>query len=400
MFENDTKIKNLFINVFKNINKNNINLTQQDYKDFHIIQQLLINPNNTNEMFNLLNKYFKSKYSQSQIDNIYTNLGIITDTNNPDFSHQSLSNNYISLNRNFELLPQNNLSYDNNSIYNTISSDILSILNTSHNNQPTISNSSQPTIYHSSQPTISNTVQPTISNSIQPTISNTVQPALIQTNQNYMLQHNQPNIYQNIPSYNNSSLIIAPEMQQITPLMQTQMVYGYMPVMIPLTNNQQQPQTNNIMPENKINMFNDKLEDKLNKLESELINLRTMKEVGCETEVNKVKTELSKEIEGLKKDSEMYIDLLFDYLSKNEIISITEIDSLKKKLNNNEIDKKFLMNYLEDKKKYSKQVSINKNIDFDNIFNNKWYVPQSPGFDNSLMKPAQYDNMKSTFSRF
>jgi hypothetical protein len=98
-------------------------------------------------------------------------------------------------------------------------------------------------------------------------------------------------------------------------------------------------------------------------------------EIECNKQLKIMKKDLSNSI--LK-----YIDLLCDELLQNEIISINEIQNIKYKIKNNQIDNNTIINYLENKKTLHKQISISGGDkftqvppNFDNILSGKWQVP-------------------------
>ena len=98
-------------------------------------------------------------------------------------------------------------------------------------------------------------------------------------------------------------------------------------------------------------------------------------EIECNKRLKIMKKDLSNSI--LK-----YIDLLCDELLQNEIISINEIQNIKYKIKNNQIDNNTIINYLENKKTLHKQISISGGDkfskvtpNFGNILSGKWQVP-------------------------
>ena len=98
-------------------------------------------------------------------------------------------------------------------------------------------------------------------------------------------------------------------------------------------------------------------------------------EIECNKQLKIIKKDLSNSI--LK-----YIDLLCDELLQHEIISVNEIQNIKYKIKNNQIDNNTIINYLENKKTLHKQISISGGDkftqvppNFDNILSGKWQVP-------------------------
>ena len=118
--------------------------------------------------------------------------------------------------------------------------------------------------------------------------------------------------------------------------------------------------------------------------------------------------ECNKRIDVIKKDLSMsiakYIDLLCDELFNHEIISINEIKNIKYKIKNNEVDNNTIINYLENKKKLSRNITISKqDKSFDNLISGKWQVPMPRPpvcLPSDNTKINHYDLNISNFSSF
>ena len=113
--------------------------------------------------------------------------------------------------------------------------------------------------------------------------------------------------------------------------------------------------------------------DKLNSIQLELDNYKANNDIGCVIKVN----ELTNKINNLQIESNNsinnYINLLSDLLIKNQIITQYEVDNIKLKIQSGIVDLNTAINYLEDKKKFAKTLTMNYN--FDEIYLNKWNVP-------------------------
>ncbi len=118
--------------------------------------------------------------------------------------------------------------------------------------------------------------------------------------------------------------------------------------------------------------------------------------------------ECNKRIDIIKKDLSYsiakYIDLLCEELLNNEIISLNEIQNIKYKIKNNQVDINTIINYLENKKMLNRQISISgNNKSFDNILSGKWQVPMPRPpvcLPSEITKVNQYDTNTTNFSSF
>jgi hypothetical protein len=151
--------------------------------------------------------------------------------------------------------------------------------------------------------------------------------------------------------------------------------------------------------------YDEKLNDKLASLEEEISNIKLKSDIDCETKINDIKSNLNNQIIDIKnksKDSiDNYIKLLTDILLKNQVITQIEVDNINRNLNSNLIDINTVINYLENKKKLAKNLTINYN--FDNIYLNKWNVPLPRPpicISDDPVKIKQIDQYSSNFSPF
>jgi hypothetical protein len=124
--------------------------------------------------------------------------------------------------------------------------------------------------------------------------------------------------------------------------------------------------------------------------------------------------ECNKRIDIIKKDLSLsiakYIDLLCEELLNSEIISLNEIQNIKTKIKNNQVDINTIISYLENKKILNRQISISGGDkhakvtqSFDNILSGKWQVPMPRPpvcLPSEITKINQYDSYTSNFSLF
>ena len=163
--------------------------------------------------------------------------------------------------------------------------------------------------------------------------------------------------------------------------------------------------------------INKDLNIKISNLENKIkvINDMNKNDLGCEVKINAIKIDLDNKINeitnNVKTTTDNYIQLLFNTLLKNQLISRNEIDNIKLKLIKTEVDTNTIISYLEDKIKLSKTIFtpisntfLNKSdtkYDFDDIFNKKWNVPlpRPPVcISDDPIKVKQNDNFTNNFS--
>ena len=148
---------------------------------------------------------------------------------------------------------------------------------------------------------------------------------------------------------------------------------------------------------------NQDLNNKLINLENEIANIKTRRDTDCETKIINIKSDLNNKIINIKnkaKESiENYIKLLTDILVKNQVLTQNEVNNMNKKLLSGMIDFNTIINFLENKKKLAKNLTINYN--FDNIYLHKWNtpLPRPPVcISDNVIKIKQYDEHSSYFS--
>ena len=176
----------------------------------------------------------------------------------------------------------------------------------------------------------------------------------------------------------------------------------------PQNNNYNGPQNKNFdiyLPPKNYYLNDENLNNKLANLENQIATIKSKSDIECETKINTIKTELTNQITDLKnksKDSiDNYLKLLTDILLKNQIITQNEVDNIKRNLNSNLIDINTVVNYLENKKKLAKNLTINYN--FDEIYLNKWNapLPRPPiCISDDPIKIKQIDEYSTKFAPF
>jgi len=337
LLENDKKIKNLFNIIFGTINLNN-----------NKIKMLLSTDEiRTNDMLDEIHKVLNNQYKPNEVNNIYINHGIITNRNNPNFSILSCKN---SLSRSLEQASffnnsnvQNNVQDNLSIIHNNITTGYLSNYDTGY-----LSNydTSYESIPKSIPDTVSNTVYESIPESIPESVPETkVLP--INTNQkqinnnfNDLLVNNKP-IIENFNDTNTYDLM------------------------------------NNQEVANQYYLNKEDLNNKLASLENQIADIKSKSDIECESKINNVKSDLNNQITNIKNKSkesiDNYIKLLTDILLKNQVITQNEVTNMNKNLSSGMIDFNTVINYLENKKKLAKNLTINYN--FDNIYLHKWNTP-------------------------
>jgi hypothetical protein len=122
MTTNQTKVYQLFKEIFGQINFSNIDVTLQANSNFKTIQYLLTTQTpDITAMLNVITIYLNNSYNASQIANIYFNLGIITDVTNPNFISNSQNSNSVP-NNSFNYLSR---SLENANYFSSIEPSIL-----------------------------------------------------------------------------------------------------------------------------------------------------------------------------------------------------------------------------------------------------------------------------------
>ena len=159
-------------------------------------------------------------------------------------------------------------------------------------------------------------------------------------------------------------------------------------------------------PIQQYNNENIDLNNKIKDLENKLKNVSNS-DFGCELKIEKTKKELNDQIKNIKeetnKTNNSYLNLLFDYLFKNQVITQNEIDNIKKKLANNDIDLLTIISYLENKKATAKIIVNNGQLNFNDVLTNKWQVPlpRPPVCISDVpIKLTNNDNNSNNFASF
>jgi hypothetical protein len=241
-----------------------------------------------------------------------------------------------------------------------------------------------------------------------------------------MMQQYQPMMQQN------------PQMMQQNPQMMQQnpqMMQQYPQIMqynssqpsnsIEYNENEEKTENNNYLLKEKINSLqimnleniNKELKEKVNDLQNkiDIINKMDRVDTGCDVKIKKIKNDLTNKINditnSIKSTTDNYIQLLFNTLLKNQIITQNEIKNIKLRLTKKEIDSQTIISYLEDKIKLSKTIfspisdsvfnQTNSNNNYGDIFNKKWNVPlpRPPVcISDDPIKVKQNDNFFNNFS--
>ena len=521
LLENDTKIRDLFFDIFSNIKFDNVDISLPEYSQLDIIKKLLGSSNiQTTEMLSVMTTFFNTQYSPGQIANIYKSLGIITDKTSPNFSVQNSRNNlsrsleaasyYSSQNTvgqspNTTNKPLYKSSFIDNNIGNSTTNDPTTILNTALKLSPYPSqnkNDNAKKMIKVIKTNIANNIIPSVEElkivqqqlqqlqqrqqqrqshqqqqlqqlqqqlqqlqppqiSPYPTQQQLQQPSPYPIQQQtspypiQQLQLQQPSPY---PIQQQTSLYHMPQMMQPYPIMQQYPMVQQFPVMqqYPIVQQYSQSESRQLSENYQIQKLKNDLEtlhnsqksilslenkncssnqylnsiqitnlEKINKdlnikisnLENKIkvINDMNKNDLGCEVKINAIKIDLDNKINeitnNVKTTTDNYIQLLFNTLLKNQLISRNEIDNIKLKLIKTEVDTNTIISYLEDKIKLSKTIFtpisntfLNKSdtkYDFDDIFNKKWNVPlpRPPVcISDDPIKVKQNDNFTNNFS--
>lgn len=332
LLENDKKIKNLFNTMFSTINLNN---NTNNVIDNNKIKMLLSTDEiRTNDMLDEIHKVLNNQYKPNEVINIYINHGIITNRNNPNFSILSSKN---SLSRSLE---QASFFYNSNTnLHNNINiQDNLSIVRNNINNDHFNFTTGYP--YIENQPSF-DTVYESIPETKKVLPININKKQIINDFDDLLINTNKKPIIENFNDTNTYDLM---NNQEIT---------------------------------NQYYSNKEDLNNKLASLENEIADIKSKSDIECESKINNVKTELNNQISNIKNKSkesiDNYIKLLTDVLLKNQVITQNEVTNMNKNLSSGMIDFNTVINYLENKKKLAKNLTINYN--FDNIYLHKWNTP-------------------------
>jgi hypothetical protein len=123
----------------------------------------------------------------------------------------------------------------------------------------------------------------------------------------------------------------------------------------------------------------------LSNIQKQIDNLKA-DEIGCNERIEKVKKDYQSTINN-------YIDILLKDLIKNEVITELESNTMKKKLQYQEIDNTTLIKYLQDKQTFNKKISINDEYNkfMENKFMNSNYIKPPVCVTNFPQKITQFD---------
>jgi hypothetical protein len=123
----------------------------------------------------------------------------------------------------------------------------------------------------------------------------------------------------------------------------------------------------------------------LSNIQKQIDNLKA-DEIGCDERIDKVKKDYQSTINN-------YIDILLKDLIKNEVITEIEANTMKKKLQYQEIDNQTLIKYLQDKQIFNKKISINHEYNkfMENKFMNNNYLKPPVCVTNFPQKITQFD---------
>ena len=123
----------------------------------------------------------------------------------------------------------------------------------------------------------------------------------------------------------------------------------------------------------------------LSNIQKQIDNLKA-DEIGCDERIEKVKKDYQSTINN-------YIDILLKDLIKNEVITEIEANTMKKKLQYQEIDNQTLIKYLQDKQIFNKKISINNEYNkfMENKFMNNNYLKPPVCVTNFPQKITQFD---------
>ena len=388
--DNDIKIDNLFKKIFENINNPIIDILKNT-KEIK-----------TSEKLDEITRFLYKNFNPIQVKDILTKNNIIYDKQDRNFSAKNY-NTFTNLNRDI----------DNNNIitnYSQVNEELFAPPINAYNNNifsPTSMNT--PFYNHVSNPD-KQLFFPNMENNLLPSES--------------IYQNNNSNNSINIPSFDESNKII-------TPTSNNNSNNSNIPEGIFINENNEryissqnysrntfdksheyQPQFSQttILPivENNYNvsMYDSSLppnanysispemtgpgETMLNSLllsniQKQIDNLKA-DEIGCDERIEKVKKDYQSTINN-------YIDILLKDLIKNEVITEIEANTMKKKLQYQEIDNQTLIKYLQDKQIFNKKISINNEYNkfMENKFMNNNYLKPPVCVTNFPQKITQFD---------
>lgn len=350
LLENDKKIKNLFNTIFGTINLNDN--SDNNIIDYNNIKFLLSTDEiRTSDMLDQIYKILSTQFSQNEINNIFINHGIITNRNNPKFSILSSNN---SLTRSLEQASffnnsenhQNNLSIIKNNINNIIYPNYDNFISGYPYSDKLLSFD---TFYEYEKQNENKSTQINTNN-------------LVEFQKPYKTDEN--NKY-NLETFDDINYDLS----------------------------------------KKYYLNNEDLNNKLADLENEISNIKLKSDIECETKINNIKSNLNNQIIDIKNKSkestDNYVKLLTDILLKNQVITQNEVNNMNRNLNSGLIDINTIINYLENKKKLAKNLTINYN--FDSIYLEKWNapLPRPPiCISDDPIKVKQIDNYSTKFAPF
>ena len=137
--------------------------------------------------------------------------------------------------------------------------------------------------------------------------------------------------------------------------------------------------------------INKELSGKVNDLQKKInfINKTNHKDIECDVKIKAIKIDLDNKInkitDSVKLTTNNYMQLLFNTLLKNQIITQNEIENIKLRLIKKDVDTRTIISYLENKINLSKNIftpisdstfnQTNSKNNYDDIFNKKWNVP-------------------------
>jgi hypothetical protein len=493
MTTNQTKVYQLFKEIFGQINFSNIDVTLPSNSNLKTIQYLLTTqiPDIT-AMLNIITIYFNNNYNASQIANIFFNLGIITDINNPNFISNSINSNSAP-NNSFNYLSR---SLENADYFASIEPSILgngnnildfqkyTTIDQSNNNPnnfdqnnfgnmlyPNIMNPNQFLQYSNQTPQYSNQTpqysnqnlqyfnqlpqysnqspqysnqSPQYSNQSpqysqmvqQPQTFQIVQPPVLQspqaqppqmmqypstqssqmmqspsTQSSQMMQSPSTQSSQMIqsPSTQSSQMIQSPSTQSSqmvqSPTIQYPIVQSSQMVQSPQSSQMIQPVENpaqtlqsprnlsqrsqlpenlpqDLEPQKTLNQpasdfesINIELNKKIINLQYQLNLVKSNSTFDCKNKIDKASKDLSYQINDLKTQgthiNNNYLQLLFDLLLNNQLITLNEVENINRKLKSGDIDIYTIVSLLERKKELAKISFPN----FNDIYLKKWTTP-------------------------
>ena len=387
--ENDIKIKNLYIKLFNNFNNDD-----------------------TFAMFDSINNFLQLNYKQVEINNIYRNYGIIVDKNNPNFSYANSKNNLV------RSLQQSN--YYNNTCYNPfLSIQDNNIFNESINTLPMYSQPiySQP-IYSQEyvdevneevdeavDEEVNEEVDEEVDEEVEETVDEEVEETVDEAVDEAVDEEVDEEVYEAVSNKYSQPMNRQPMYRQ--PMYRQPDFTNLNPFNV--INNQQQYGIDPYGIQNpNINLIRKNFDNKIEQIQMQLNTLKSTSEFECEERINKVKEELTNQINivRIKSDESIsrYLNMLFDLLLKNQVISQNEIDNIKYKLSNNQVDLNTVIGYLENKKKFAK----NQNILEKSYMQSNIIMPKSNTtmLKSNITMPESYTNVKqndynySNFSPF